>query len=98
MTKKKKKVDLMRHFIRRALQRYGLTINKGDYDYINSQIPNSLVGFKTTNGRSQHLIDFKGELMIVCYDKKRSGVVTVLPKESMLQEPFKSVILEREHQ
>lgn len=73
------------HFKRRVFERYSLTINDGEYDFLVSRIrknDKTVVKFltKQSNRVSVHLLMYKDHEIVVVYDKERKSLVTALPE------------------
>jgi hypothetical protein len=81
-----KKNTEKRHFKRRVLERYDITLTDNDYDYLCSRVRNNdktIVKFltKQTNRVSIQLISFKNKKIVCAYDKVRKALITALPAE-----------------
>ena len=73
------------HFKRRVFERYSLTINDGEYDFLVSRIrknDKTVVNFltKQSNRVSVHLLMYKDHEIVVVYDKERKSLITALPE------------------
>lgn len=74
------------HFKRRVFERYEITINDGEYDFLVSRIKKNdktMVHFlmKQSNRISISLIEYKGKEIVAVYDKLRKALCTCLPAE-----------------
>lgn len=81
-----KKETERKHFKRRVFERYDITINDGEYDFLVSKIKKNDKTFvkfltKQTNRVSIQLITYKNKEIVVVYDKLRKQLVSALPPE-----------------
>lgn len=72
------------HFRRRVYERYGLTINEGEYNFLVSCIKSNkkdVVQFlmRQSNRITVHLLTYKDIQVVGVYDKIRKSLVTALP-------------------
>lgn len=100
MTKKTPKI-LNAHAKKRAAERYNLDLNRDARQEIVRKIQHNEAEFvgKQSNNRSFWRVDHAGESLNVVYDKQRSTMCTVLPKEAKeFQQPTDWTAAEHEHQ
>jgi len=81
-----KKQSEKNHFKRRVFERYDISLNDGEYDFLVNKVKTndkSIVKFlmKQTNRVTVHLISFKNQEIVSVYDKLRKQLVTALPCE-----------------
>jgi len=81
-----KKMTERKHFKRRVFERYNITINDNEYDFLVSKIKKNdktVVQFltKQTNRVSIQLLKYKEYEIVVVYDKLRKSLVSALPPE-----------------
>jgi hypothetical protein len=72
------------HFRRRVYERYSLSINEGEYDFLVSKVRKNdkeIVTFlmKQSNRITVHVIHYKDTDIVAVYDKLRKTLVTALP-------------------
>jgi hypothetical protein len=72
------------HFRRRVYERYSISINEGEYDFLVSKVRKNdkeIVTFlmKQSNRITVHLIRYKDTEIVAVYDKLRKALVTALP-------------------
>jgi hypothetical protein len=77
-------IDLRKHAKRRAFERYGLELNKADYNACVKIIQDAQSEpiLEQSNTRTWHKIKYKDKEALVVYDRKRHGIVTFLPKDA----------------
>ena len=81
-----KKEQERKHFKKRILQRYDLTLTDNDCEFLIGKIKNNdkkEVKFlaKQSNRITVHLVVYKNTEIVLVYDKLRKQVVTALPPE-----------------
>lgn len=83
MTKKTPRI-LNAHAKKRAAERYNLDLNRDARQEIVRKIQHNEAEFvaKQSNNRSLWRVDYQNESLNVVYDKARSTMCTVLPKEA----------------
>jgi len=83
MPKKTSKI-LNAHAKKRAAERYDVDLNKDARREIVQMIRSNHADFvsKQSNNRSLWRVDYEGQPLNVVYDKQRSTLCTVLPKEA----------------
>jgi hypothetical protein len=74
------------HFKRRLFERYEITVNDGEYDFLVSKVKKNdkeMVHFlmKQSNRITINVIEFKGKRIVAVYDKLRKALCTCLPPE-----------------
>lgn len=69
----------------RAMQRYGLALNRHDYQQLVKRIQRNEGKFllRESNRLTHWQIDVEGQDVVVVYDKKRATIVTFLPPEAI---------------
>lgn len=84
MTDKKTPKILNAHAKRRAEERYGLNLNKEARHEIVQMIQSNKAEFvgKQSNNRTLWRVQYQDQSLNVVYDKARSTMCTVLPKEA----------------
>jgi hypothetical protein len=78
-----KKMSQKEHARNRASQRYGIQLTNRDLYLIGKMIREgkATVHKKLTNSRSEHILEYQGVRMRVCYDNTRNNVCSFLPLE-----------------
>ena len=88
------------HFRRRVFERYGITINEGEYEYLVSQIKKRTAQvtflYKQSNRVSIHKIIYKQLSLVVVYDKLRKSLITALPQDCVEVANIHNFVLEFE--
>jgi len=71
-----------RHAKRRAMERYGITMNTESLVRQIQTGQDAIFVWKQSRRVSHWDVVYKGEMLRVVYDKERQTVITVLPKEA----------------
>lgn len=80
-----KTLHIRKHVKRRALERFGVTLNRSDIEALNEQIrtqpPSAEFLSRTSLARTLWRVSLRGESAVAVYDKRRGTVVTVWRSE-----------------
>jgi esterase/lipase len=75
-----KRVCQRKHFKRRINERFGIEINRKDQEEIVEKIKKkeAEIIYKQSNRVVHYLMEYKGNKMVMVYDKNRKSLITVL--------------------
>lgn len=80
---------IKQHFKKRLFERYGLVINRNQYQALNQQIQNGKAKFilKQSRDKTHFLVELDAQPVYVVYNKKLGGICTALKLEWLPNSP-----------